>query len=130
MTLPGFQKTLKNCTLAEAKPRVTEALKAEGFGVLTEIDVQATLKEKIKADIRPYVILGACNPPFALKAVTMHPLAGLMMPCNVVLYAEGSDTVVTAVDPSLGAVVTQGGPEIRALAGEVGAKLSKVVNGL
>jgi len=88
----------------EALTKIPEALKTEGFGVLTEIDVKATLKAKIDADIRPYKILGACNPPFAHNALQQDIDAGLMMPCNVVVYVDDAGkTVVHAIDPTVSA---------------------------
>ena len=86
----GFTRTFANVKLDDARTRITEALKKEGFGVLTEIDVKATLKKKIDVDFRPYVILGACNPPIAHKALTAEPAIGLLLPCNVVV-AETDD---------------------------------------
>lgn len=78
---------------------VTDALKAEGFGVLTEIDVKATLKKKIDADFRQYAILGACNPPLAHKALQSDPIVGLMLPCNVTVEAIDEGTLVNLVNP-------------------------------
>jgi len=105
-------------TFDQALARVTEALKSEGFGVLTQIDVQATLKEKIGADFRRYRILGACNPKLAYRALTTELEVGVMMPCNVIVY-EGDDgkAVVTAIDPVATIAATH--PGLNVIAGEV-----------
>ena len=113
----------------QAVERVREALSAEGFGVLSEIDVRATLKQKLDADFRPYIILGACNPPLALRALTAEQHIGLLLPCNVIVYAaddEGS-SVVAAVDPevSLGRV---GNDALAPLAAEVKSRLRRVLD--
>jgi uncharacterized protein (DUF302 family) len=97
----GFQAQL-DLPYDDAVQRVTEALKSEGFGVLTEINVQATLKEKLDADFRQYVILGACNPPLAHRALSANLDVGLLMPCNVIVYeAEEGGSVVNIVDPNV-----------------------------
>ena len=83
----------------EAVERTVAGLKAEGFGVLTEIDVKATLRKKLDVDYRRYVILGACNPPLAYQALTTAPEIGLLLPCNVIVYEDGADSVVSIIDP-------------------------------
>ena len=88
-------------TLEEVKPRVLEALKEQGFGVLTEIDVQKTLKQKIDVDFKPYQILGACNPRFAYRALSADDSIGLLLPCNVVLMQESDGVVVSIQDPEV-----------------------------
>ena len=95
----GFSKVV-NLGYDEAIAKVTDELKKEGFGVLTEIDVKATLKKKLDVDFKPYKILGACNPPFAYKALQSEEQIGLMLPCNVIVYVnDEGKTVVAAVDP-------------------------------
>ena len=109
-----------------ALQRVTDALKTEGFGVLTEIDVKATLKKKLDVDFRPYKILGACNPPLAHRALTADPQIGLLLPCNVVVTQNTEDTVeVSLVDPiSMLGIVTN--PDIEPVAQEARARLERV----
>jgi uncharacterized protein (DUF302 family) len=106
--------------------RVRETLKAEGFGVLSEIDVQAAMKEKLGVDRTPYVILGACNPPLAHKALTAEPDLGLLLPCNVVVYENDATTRVAAIDAGamLGVV---GNPVLDEIADEVRERLSRVI---
>lgn len=88
-----------NMPLTEARPIVEAALKDEGFGVLTEIDVKSTLKQKIDVDFEPYVILGACNPGFAHKALSIQPAIGMLLPCNVTLHEIDGRTRVSLIDP-------------------------------
>lgn len=94
----GFQSTL-NLPYETVLEKVTEALKAEGFGILTSIDVKETMKKKLDADFRKYMILGACNPPLAHKALTARPDVGLLLPCNVIVFEESNTTVVNIIDP-------------------------------
>ena len=98
----GFEKQLKNTTFEQAVERVTEALKTEGFGILTQIDVKDTLKKKLSVDFRRYVILGACNPTLAHKALSSEPQIGLLLPCNVVVQeAPESRVTVSIQDPRM-----------------------------
>ncbi len=121
-----FSKAL-DLPFEEAILRVTEELKKEGFGVLTEIDVKATLKKKLDVDFRDYRILGACNPSFAYQALLAEPQIGLMLPCNVVVQAgENGQTIVSAIDPlaSMQAVENE---SLGQVAEQVKAKLQKVI---
>ena len=88
-----------NLPYEQAVQKTTAALQTEGFGVLTEINVQATLRQKLNADFRRYVILGACNPPLAYRALSANLDVGLLLPCNVIVYEDGDGVVVAAVDP-------------------------------
>ena len=121
----GFGTTLE-VSYEEAIPLVKEALKAEGFGVLTEIDVKQTLKDKLGVEMAPYLIFGACNPPLAHRALTAEPEIGLLLPCNVVLRTEGERTRVEIADPvaMLGIV---GNPTLDAVAAEARQRLQRVV---
>ena len=114
-----------------AVERTREELSKEGFGVLTEIDIRATLKEKLDVDFRPYVILGACNPPLAHQALTAERDIGLLLPCNVVVYAsdQPGESIVAAIDPvtQLGVV---GRDDLDPLAREVRSRLERVLNAL
>jgi uncharacterized protein (DUF302 family) len=125
----GIQKTL-DLGFDETLARLPEALKAEGFGILTEIDVQATLKKKLDVDFRRYRILGACNPPFAHRALQHSLDVGMLLPCNVIVYeTDDRKTVVSAVDP-MQTLAAQGDPAIRPLAAEVQQKLRRVIDSL
>ena len=125
MSSYGFGKTT-SYSFAEAVERVTEELKKEGFGVLTTIDVQDTLKKKLNVDFKKYVILGACNPPFAHKALTAEEEIGLLLPCNVIVYEKGEKTVVSAFDPMI-MVRVLGNDAMTAIANEVEARLRRVI---
>ncbi len=119
-----------NATFDNALARVTDALKAEGFGVLTEIDVQATLKNKLDVDFRPYRILGACNPSLAHRALLAAPEVGLLLPCNVtVQQTEAGAVEVALVDPlvMLGVIAH---PDLQSIAVEARAKLERVAAAL
>ena len=121
----GLRKQLR-ATFEEALARVPEALEAEGFGVLTEIDVQSTLKQKLAVDFRRYKILGACNPSFAYEALSAQLEAGLLMPCNVVVYEREGSTVVSAFDP-MAMVRVVSNPAIASVAREVEGRLRRVI---
>ena len=124
-----FSKTI-SCTFDEAIASVTEALKNEGFGILTEIDVQATLKKKLNVDFRKYKILSACNPPFAYDALKLEANIGTMLPCNVIVQEQADGKMeISAIDPvaSMGAV---GNPALTVIAKQVQAKLKKVLESL
>jgi uncharacterized protein (DUF302 family) len=121
------------CGCAEAIDKVTAALKAEGFGILTRIDVKETLKQKIDADFRPYVILGACNPPLAHRALSAQPMAGLMLPCNVTVEErEDGGAVVRIGNPDvlLAASGLQEEPALREVGSEARDRLQRVANAL
>ena len=125
----GFQTTL-NMPYEAAIEKVTAALKEEGFGVLTEIDVKATLKKKLDADFRRYVILGACNPRLAYRALQTDLAVGLLLPCNVIVYEEDEGrSIVSIVDPlaMLGIVEND---SLREVADEARARLTRVVEQL
>lgn len=113
----------------EAVPRVKEAFKAQGFGTLTEIDVRATLAEKLGVDMEPYVILGACNPELAHRALEVEREVGLLLPCNVVVRAGDGATVVQALDPAVIAEVP-GTPGLEAIAEEAGRRIDAALAAL
>ena len=111
---------------ADAVGRVRTELKTEGFGVLCEIDVQATLREKLGVEVEPYLILGACNPPLAHQALQAEPDLGVLLPCNVVVYEEGGQTHVSAIDPERMLSIVDN-DELRPVAADVKQRLSAVV---
>ncbi len=113
-------------TVAALRPRVEAALRAEGFGVLTEIDVQATMKARLGVDQAPYLILGACNPPLAHRAISVDPAVGVLLPCNVVLREDGPDTIIEAMDPLSVLGIVQAS-EIEAVAREAAERLIRVI---
>jgi uncharacterized protein (DUF302 family) len=114
----------------KALDRVREELKKEGFGVLTEIDVRDTMKKKLDVEFRNYRILGACNPPFAYKALQAEERIGLMLPCNVIVHERPDGTVeVAAIDPSA-SMQAVSNPALSDIAGEVREKLRKVIERL
>jgi uncharacterized protein (DUF302 family) len=115
----------------QAVEKTREELSKEGFGVLTEIDVKATLKKKLDVEFRPYVILGACNPPIAHQALTAETDLGLLLPCNVIVYDSGEPgkSYVAAIDPVEQLKLT-GNPAIEPFAQEVRARLERVLDGV
>lgn len=108
--------------------KLPEALKSEGFGILTEIDVQGTLRAKLGVEFRRYKILGACNPTFAHQALSADLGAGIMMPCNVTVYEDGGQTIVTAIDPM--ETFAASDPALRPIADQVRHKLARVLERL
>lgn len=120
----GLQSRL-NLPYEIALEKVTDALKTEGFGILTSIDVKETMKKKLDVDFRKYTILGACNPPLAHKALTARPDVGLLLPCNVIVYEEGDMTVVNIIDPMSMTNFIQD-PSLDAVAEEARQRLKRV----
>lgn len=124
--------TTVDAPLAEAVDRTREALAAQGFGILTEIDMAATLKSKIGAEIEDYVILGACNPPLAHRAVTAERQIGLLLPCNVVVRTDAENpgrSIVEAMNPQLMVTVVDN-PDLAGVADDATAKLTAAVESL
>ncbi len=120
----GFVKEL-DMTFEKAVELVTEELKKEGFGILTQIDVKEKFKEKLNIDFKKYVILGACNPPDAYEAIRAEETIGLMLPCNVIVYEKGDKTVVGIIKPTavMGMIENE---KLKDIAENVEAKLKKV----
>ncbi len=123
-----FSKTL-HIPFDDAIVRVTEALKQQGFGVLTDIDVKATMKKKLDVDFRNYRILGACNPPFAHRALELEDKIGTMLPCNVIVQQVGDAVEVAAVDP-LASMAGVNNPTLGEIGAQVRAKLQAVIESL
>jgi uncharacterized protein (DUF302 family) len=124
----SFGKTVDG-SLEQTLERVTQALAKEGFGVLSDIDVAATLKKKLGLDMPPYRILGACNPQFAHRALEAEPEIGTLLPCNVVLRQKGGKTVVDIMDP-LAVMQLVGKPEVEEIATQVRGRLDRVLGAL
>lgn len=122
-----IDRTIENTDFEEVDSRTRAALATHGFGVLTEIDVQATMKKKLDVDMTPYRILGACNPQMAHQAIGMEPKIGAMLPCNVILRAVEGGIQVSAVDP-VASMQAIDNDELHSVAGQVREMLSAVVN--
>ena len=128
---PGFEVHLE-LSQPDAIERVTDALKKQGFGVLTRIDIDHAFKEKIGADFRPYTILGACNPQLAHSALTSNPEIGLMLPCNVVVEAAGKGSLVRVTNPRVMLEIGESGADndLAGVADDAAMKLEQVVKSL
>lgn len=125
----GFGKTVA-CTFDEAIERVTGALQAEGFGILSDIDVAATLKKKLGAELPPYRILGACNPALAQRAIAAEPSIGLLLPCNVLVRQTAAGEVNVEFMDTDAVLQLVGKPDIAELAGEVRQRLERAMAAL
>lgn len=124
----GYTKEV-NLRFDEAEAKLREGLQKEGFGILTEIDVKVTLKKKLNVDYDDYKILGACNPPFAHKALEAEKEIGLLLPCNVIIYNDSGKIFVSAINPAVAMGMVEN-PGLKEIAGEVGEKLRRVVDSL
>ena len=133
MTLKGkiamsytFNRLLSDVSFAEAEARTRKALGDSGFGILTEIDVAATMKKKLDVEMTPYLILGACNPKMAYQAIGIEPRVGAMLPCNVILRAVDGGVEVSAIDP-VASMQAIDNPDLHAVAGQVRDLLAAAV---
>jgi len=124
----GFTRSLPGVPFEVARQRIEAALKEEGFGVITEIDVQATFKTKLDVDFRPYTILGACNPKFAHRSLSADLGVGLLLPCNVVVTQDDTgESVISMLDPNAMLEVLPGNPKLEELMVEVRAGLQRAL---
>ncbi len=124
-----FTKKLEGASFEEAIDRTKKALKEEGFGVVAEIDFQKTLKEKLNVDFRKYMVLEACNPPYALKSLTADDKIGTMLPCNFIVQQNGGEVEVSSIDP-VAAMAEVDNQEMKSIASEISEKLQRVVASL
>ena len=124
----GYKRKV-NYSFEEAQKKLREELPKEGFGVLTEIDVKATLKKKLDADFDNYIILGTCNPPFAYKALQAEKDIGLLLPCNIIVYEDSGQTYISAIVPTV-AMSMVDNEGLAGIAVEVEAKLKKVIDSI
>jgi len=123
-----YFSTILHTGFDDAVAKITEALKTEGFGVLTEIDMQAKLKEKLGVDFKKYKILGACNPAFAYKALQAEEMIGVMLPCNIVVTDKEDGTIQVAAIHPIASMMAIQNPAMEPLAQEVTEKIKRVIN--